>query len=298
MSQVKCQACGTNLAADASACRECGSWRPPQYSTPQYSTPQYSPPLPVQPEVSPPSPIRHEVIQPEVSPPPPAQPEVSPPKVSPPSTARRAVPPAAAWSPDRRRSWPHLRSRRAKTLAGLPLGIAAAALIAIFQMAAPARAPGSRVSPPASSARASTQAPATPATTPPVRLSRADRWLTGLDSLQTTMTNAMGTGSGSVAITPELLRSQASQLGRCTRELARLGHPSAQLVPVYQEARQACIDYTKGAKCYAAAASAYTESGPGVGKFSKLLDCGDAGANLGSSLLANAVADGSMLRSP
>lgn len=299
MSQVTCPACETNLAADASACPQCGSWRPPQYSPAGYSPPQYSPPLPLQPAAGPPSPIRHGVIQPEAGPARPARPEISPPQVSapqvsPPSAARRAAPAAAAWSPGRRRWWPLLRSRRAKTLAGLPIGIAAAALIAIFQLAGPTRPPGSRVSSPASSAPASTQAPATQAPTAPA--SSAKRWLNGLDSLQTTMNNAMGTGSAAVLVTPRLLRSSASKLRGCSHELARLGHPSAQLMPVYQQARRACADYANAAAYYAAAASAYTESGPGLGKFNRLLDRGDADANLGSAGLASAVADGFTLR--
>jgi hypothetical protein len=69
---------------------------------------------------------------------------------------------------------------------------------------------------------------------------------------------------------------------------------------VYQEARRGCASYGQGAKCYAAAAGAFTEaaSGPAVGKFTKLLDCGDSGVNNGSSLLGNAVADGSSFQSP
>jgi hypothetical protein len=233
-------------------------------------------------------------------PPGPPTPGSSPPGPPPPAD-HETVPAAARPLSGSKRSWPHLRSRRAKALAGLSVGIVVAALIAVVAavLAAPASAPagGSSARTRAPGPRASTQAPAGPATAPPVSLSKDDRWLNGLDSLQTRMNNAMGGGSGST-ITPDSLRSQASQFRRCTPELAGLGHPSAQLMSVYQEARRGCIDFGQGAKCYAAAASAFTESGPGLGKFSRLLDCGDAGVNNGSSLLGSAVADGSMVQSP
>jgi hypothetical protein len=305
MSQVTCQACGTNLAEDAAACPECGSWRPPQYSAPGYSPPQYSAPLPVQAAAGSPSHGRHEVIQPEARPAPPAQPQVSPPHVSapqvsappvrPPSAARRAPSATAAWSPRRRRSSPLLRYRRATRLVGPPIGIVMAALIAIFLLAGPTRSPGSRVSPPASSAPASTQAPATSATTAPASLSPAKRWLNGLDSLQATMNNAMGTGS-SVLVTRRLLGGVASQFRGCSRGLARLGHPSAKLMRVYQQASRACADYANAAAYFAAAASAYTESGPGLGKFNRLLNRGDTDANRGSAGLVRAIADGFALQ--
>jgi hypothetical protein len=217
---------------------------------------------------------------------------------SPPMPAGYRAAPAAltvGTSVPGRRSWPHGLSRRAKTLIGLSIGIGVIALTAVVavNLAAPARTAGPAA--PATGISASAPPPATP-TTAPVRLSKDQRWLGGLDSLQTRMNDAMG--SGTLTVTPSSLRAQAKQLRRCTPGLARLGPPTAQLRPVYQQARRGCAGYDQAVRCYTAAASAFAESGPGLVKFTRLLGCGDAGANKGSRLLADAAASGFEFQTP
>lgn len=216
----------------------------------------------------------------------------------PPAPAAASVAPAGGPGP-------LVLSRAAKGLVGLTLGIGAAVLIALLAAvvalppaASPspsAAAPGTSTTAPAGSAQARPAPSAVPA--PP---SSADQWLKGLQSLRTHMDDAMGTGTSTV--TAASLRSTARQLNRCSSELAALGPPSAPLRPVYQMARQACADYQRGAACYAAAASAFAAVDPAAStpdaKLSRLLDCGDGGANKGAYLIANAVANGSFAQTP
>ena len=238
---------------------------------------------------------------------PPVTTMTTPPTTITPSTMTSPLPtitpitPLASPPSSAQRSWLHLRTRRAKVLAGLSAGIAAAAMIASASIAltaltsTPAKPGSARTLAPSPSA--STPSPATPTPTPP--MSRDDRWLNGLSSLQTMMTNAMGTRPS--VITPESLLSTVRKFRRCTAELAGLGQPSRQLLPVYRQARQACIDYAQAANSFTAAAGAFTEAGPGssaYAKFAKLLDRGTASANQASAIIANAVADGTVFQTP
>ncbi len=197
------------------------------------------------------------------------------------------------------RSGRYLRSRPAKVLAGLfiLIGVAALSAVVAIKLAAPAPTTGRSTSTPAAAPTASTPAAAAaPSASAPAAAAPTtapvpdDQWLKGLDSLQTRMNDAFGPDSS--VVTPASLRSAAKLLRRCAPELARLGLPSAQLRPVYQLASQGCAGYAQGATCFAAAAGAFADSGPAFREFTKLLDCGDAGANKGSELLSEAVADG------
>jgi hypothetical protein len=99
-------------------------------------------------------------------------------------------------------------------------------------------------------------------------------------------------GQGGV-VTPALLRSQATQLRRCSPDLARLGPPTASLLSVYQIAAQACGQLQRAANYYIAAARAYDPYSP-TPQFTKLLNSGDNSAAMGSLLIGEAVADGAL----
>jgi len=116
-------------------------------------------------------------------------------------------------------------------------------------------------------------------------LTRAESWLKGLTALQVHMNNA-GPPNG-VPVTPEALRVTAGKLRRCTPELAGLGPPPSPLRVAYKGARQACADFERGAKCYAAAAPVLNSAQAG-----KLNSCA-ADTNHGSDLIGLAVAEGS-----
>ncbi len=149
----------------------------------------------------------------------------------------------------------------------------------------PAAAPATR--PAASAPTAHTRAsPAPRSTAPP--LTSTQRWLTGLTALQAHMNKAEPPNG--VAVTPEALRVTAGKLRRCTPELAGLGPPPGPLRAVYKDARQACADFERGAKCYTAAAPVLYSAQAG-----KLLNACAADTNHGSDLIGRAVAEGSFI---
>jgi hypothetical protein len=75
--------------------------------------------------------------------------------------------------------------------------------------------------------------------------------------------------------------------------LARLGIPGVQFTSehaLYEQAKQACAQFTQAAVCDEAAARAFTTdgSGPKAQKFSRLSNCEVAGINKGAHLLSDA----------
>jgi hypothetical protein len=90
-------------------------------------------------------------------------------------------------------------------------------------------------------------------------------------------------------MTPAALRSLANEVRGCSRELARLGSPTARLQPVEELARQACQEYDKGAKCFEDAARLGTPSSSSeVRKLQQQIECGFAASGTGGMPLANA----------
>jgi hypothetical protein len=91
-------------------------------------------------------------------------------------------------------------------------------------------------------------------------------------------------------LTSRALRSFANKLRGCSRELARLGSPSARLQPVEALVRKACREYDKGAKCFEDAARLGTPmSGSSEErKLEQKLQCGFAASGTGSEPLADA----------
>jgi hypothetical protein len=163
--------------------------------------------------------------------------------------------------------------------------------------------------PPTSAARPSIDAPATrpgastptasspapPAnSTAPVPLTRTERWLNGLTSLQEHMSNAMP--AAGVPVTPGSLRVAARALRRCSPELTGLGPPTRPLRPVYRLARQACASFEPGARCFATAARILSASGGDAAKLPTLFACIEASTNSGTDLIASAVASGSSIQ--
>jgi hypothetical protein len=145
----------------------------------------------------------------------------------------------------------------------------------------PAAATPAGASPGAPSA--STQAPPTSAP-----LAGSQRWLRGLELLQTRMTDAMGGANSTV--TADSLRAQAGELRRCS--------PPAQLRPESRLARRACAGFEQGARCDEAAAREFANFDPTAAtpdpKLTRLFRCSDAGINRGSELISTAVAEASI----
>ena len=145
---------------------------------------------------------------------------------------------------------------------------------------------------PAPSTGAPTPSTGAPVPTPSYlqgpRISAA-RWLHGLGLLQRRM-NHTQTGTSGI-VTVGYLRSQARQLHRCSPELAGLGPPAGRLKRAFRLAAQACGEFEQAANCYAGAARAFDPYSV-TAHFTKLLNCGDAGANMGSVLIGEAVVTG------
>jgi hypothetical protein len=209
--------------------------------------------------------------------------------------------PPAAGRPvpdDRTRPLGQILWRRKRLLSvGIGVAILAAFLISAA-LTGPAPATRSSLGGPGTLPAASapaTQAPPAPSTAPE-SLTRSERWLNGLTSLNTHMNHAMGPGSSTV--TPASLRLEARQLGRCSAELAGIGPPTARQRPLYQLARQACAGFELGARCDLAAArdsaGFNSTAAKPLARFRRLLNCSTAGMNKGINILSDALSNGSV----
>jgi uncharacterized RDD family membrane protein YckC len=134
--------------------------------------------------------------------------------------------------------------------------------------------------------RPAAHAPASPPTTLPSPPLSAPQWRHGLRLLLAQMNR---TREVSGVVTRAKLRAEASQLQRCAPGLARLGNPAPRLRRADKTAVRACAQFTRAATCYAAAAQAFDPLTV-TSRFDKKLHCGDAAANAGSMLIAQAVA--------
>jgi hypothetical protein len=77
-------------------------------------------------------------------------------------------------------------------------------------------------------------------------------WLDAVEKLSAKMEKIIA--DSPTDITPSVMASLGDQLRDCSRELARIGAPSARLRPVHALVEQACEEYDKGAQCFATAA--------------------------------------------
>jgi len=77
-------------------------------------------------------------------------------------------------------------------------------------------------------------------------------WVDAVEKLGTKMEKILA--DSPTNITPSVMASLGDQLRDCSRELARIGAPSARLQPVHALVEQACEEYDKGAQCFATAA--------------------------------------------
>lgn len=125
-------------------------------------------------------------------------------------------------------------------------------------------------------------------------------WLGAITKMHKTIDKAFS--ATTVYLTREKMTSFASSLRTCSRELARIGSPSARLRPVYVIVKKACDTYDKGAKCFATAASVSMADGgvvagtPQERTQRRALDCGGAAQGDGGNLLVEAEAKGEEIK--
>ncbi len=174
-----------------------------------------------------------------------------------------------------------MASRRA---AGLAVAVVGAVLVAgcgggtTTSTAAPT---------PTSSTLAPTTIPAPTTTTIPPMTAKELAWLDGLTKLHNKL-DKVWTDSPTT-LTSAVMSALAKGLRGCSRELARLGAPSDRLQPVYKLAKKGCVQYEKGAKCYATAASIIGRVITNAAEERRLnqsIDCGLTAPMKGSGQLA------------
>jgi len=117
-------------------------------------------------------------------------------------------------------------------------------------------------------------------------------WLEAISRLHTKIDTVLTNSPSN--LTSATMGAIANDLRGCTRELARLGSPTARLQPVYKLAKSGCAQYDKAADCFATAAAI---GAPIAGtaeerKFNQALDCGFHTPEKGSLLLAQAEGKG------
>jgi hypothetical protein len=123
-----------------------------------------------------------------------------------------------------------------------------------------------------------------PTTTVPRQTTGDRRWLEAVQKLHTRLDQPF---EGPFDLTPAKAASLARLLRGCGRELARLGSPSDRLREVDELVKQACVQYRKSARCFAAFASAVAATKQG-----QAVDCAAAAQEEGSALLVQAAAEG------
>jgi hypothetical protein len=129
---------------------------------------------------------------------------------------------------------------------------------------------------------------ATPTTAAPRPTTGNDqRWLKGIEKLHARLDKPF---EAMFDLTPAKASSLATLFRGCGRELARLGTPSHRLHTVYGLVKQACAQYHKSARCFAAFASA-----PDQPKQDQAFDCAAAAHEEGSVLLIEAEAEGAAI---
>jgi hypothetical protein len=144
---------------------------------------------------------------------------------------------------------------------------------------------------PAATTSTSTPSPSTPTltTTGPGPMTPAElSWLTAFEKLSKQMEDVYT--KIPTNLTPKAMASTANKLRECSRQLARMGSPSARLQPVYALVKKACQAYDTGAQCFATAASlGITVAGSAADRRqSKAIDCGFAASGKGSLPMADA----------
>jgi hypothetical protein len=112
-------------------------------------------------------------------------------------------------------------------------------------------------------------------------------WIQAVEQLVPKMNNAFM--SGPTTLTASALTSLANKVRGCSRELARIGSPSARLQPVYALVKQACREYDKGAKCFEdGARMGIPSSSAATRELRQKISCGYAASGKGGVPLAGA----------
>ena len=169
------------------------------------------------------------------------------------------------------------------------------ALVAVGALTMVASGCTGRAATPATTAQPATSIPAPTTRAPtysgPEPLTDAEfAWFATISKFAVKAGNAFGETE---VLTPTRLRSFASLLGSCRRQLApKL--PSSRLRPVYMLVVKACGEFDKAAACFATAAQLDIRVAGSAGDraFRRALKCGFAGQRAGQAALGEAMEKG------
>jgi hypothetical protein len=176
-----------------------------------------------------------------------------------------------------------------------PAGVAVTVLLLVIVGGCTGkRATSTAASPPSSSTTTTTTTAPTTTTTVVPLTAEEDAWLKAIPKLHNTIDKPFT--ASNINMTRAKMVELGKALGTCSRELRRIGSPSARLQPVYVAVRTACRTYDKGAQCFATAARVSDPSGavlvgsPEERTQERALDCGFAAQGDGGNLLTEAEA--------
>jgi hypothetical protein len=130
--------------------------------------------------------------------------------------------------------------------------LAVAVVGALLVAGCAGKAADSTAAAPSASTASTTTTPAPTTTTIPPLTAEEDAWLDGFGKLREKAEKVVT--DSPTNLTAAVMGRLAGQMRSCSRDLARLGAPTARLQPVYKLAKQGCAQSDKGAKCFATAA--------------------------------------------
>jgi hypothetical protein len=151
----------------------------------------------------------------------------------------------------------------------------------------------------ATTTTATTAAPTT-TTVPPLNAEEL-AWLKAVSGVRAKVEKSFQ-AKGSGQVTRAIMVEYSKEMAAWSRQLRQIGTPSDRLQPAYTLVARVIRTYDKGAKCYARAAGAVSESGaveagtPQERIAREGLDCGGAAQGNGANLLYKADAKGDELK--
>jgi len=150
----------------------------------------------------------------------------------------------------------------------------------------------------AASGRGTATSPAAPTATPMTTAELS--WVTAITNLHKKLDKPFR--ASSMTMTRAKMTELGNRLRGCRRELRRIGFPGNRLRPVYVMVQKACRTYSKGARCFARAASVSDAGGgtvvgtPQARTQRRSLSCGFAAQGNGSNLLGDALTQAAAIK--
>lgn len=195
-----------------------------------------------------------------------------------------------------------VRVRRGPRAGGLAMpamaGRRALGIIVVVVLALLACGCGGHKAPSAAASHRATSS-ASPTATPMTAAELA--WVAAIRHLQNKIDKPFA--ARNITLTQAKMTQLGTTAGSCSRELRRVGVPSAPLQPVYEIVKKACRTYEKAARCFARAASVSDASGavmvgtPQARIQNRSITCGFAAQGNASNRLLDAQSQAQLIES-